>query len=438
MSSATTTSAEATDLPTRHARSYVKVLERLCGDADLPAAASDVLRDVARAVGCETATLRVRDLRGGFPRVAHVDLGTRPSHEADEPGAFKSIRDIVTESRADPTRPFFTPGGSFRTDSLGALLAGELGEEFGAAPGDADGCESVVIAPVRSDDRILGVVEATGRERGIFSPADVQLLEMVGLRLGGAVEAWWRRRELLSLTDIFDDRRRNAESMLAIGQMISTIAHDIKNPLAGMMLAAQRLKRALHAIQGQEKLSNIADHLCVSIEALSDAASKVSRRVREPALEMSHEDIHEVLDSAIALSARRAGEQGVKVVRDLAACATGVRGDAHFLRRAFLNLITNALDAMPSGGELSVSTRIPERGKVEAVIGDTGGGLGPGNVDKLFSPFVSAKPGSAGLGLALVRRIIELHGGAVSLRPRPAGGAEAVVQIPLAAPEAPA
>jgi signal transduction histidine kinase len=429
---------EATDLPTRHARSYVKVLERLCGDDDLPGAAGDVLDEVARAVGCETISLRVYDWRGGFSCVARVGLGNVIAAD-DEPSALMRIREIVTSGSADPSRSYFTSGGSFWTDSLGTLLAGELGEEFGRAPRDAEGYESVVIAPVRSNGHVLGIVEAAGREQGIFSPTDVQFLERVALRLGGSVEVWRRHEELLAHAALFDDRRRSAESMLAIGQMLSSIAHDIKNPLAGMMLAAQRLKRSLHAFQGQEKLACIADHLCVSIDKLSGTTSEVSRHVREPVLEMSREDIHEVLDSVTALLARRAGEQEVKIIRDFAARRTCVRGDAHFLRRAFLNLITNALDAMPRGGELFVSTTTPERGMIEVVIGDTGGGFGPSdNVEKLFSPFVSALPGRAGLGLPLVRRIVELHGGTVSLGPRPAGGAEAVVRIPLAAPEAPA
>jgi signal transduction histidine kinase len=453
VSSAPTSSAEATGLPARLARSYARILERLCGDADLPAAGGDVLREVVRAVGCETATIRVYDRKGNYPRLAHVSPGTGFPHEegshpegdspndvvaADSrPSVNEVLRDIVIGGRTDPSRSFFTPGGSFWTNSLGSLLSGELGDELGAVSGGAGGYESVAVAPVRSGDRILGVLQAGGREPDLFSPADVELLERVGLRLGAAVEAWWRREDLLALTAMLDDRR-GAESMLAISQMVSAIAHDIKNPLAGMMLAAQRLKKALDSSPGQEKLSYIADRLCLSIKALGDTASEVSDRVREPVLEVSSVDLHEVLDSATILAARRADDQGVRVVRDLAAPAARVRADAHFLRRAFLNLIANALDAMPSGGTLSVSTRALEGGRIEVVIGDTGGGLGAGAVEMLFSPFVSTKPGGAGLGLPLVRRIVELHGGTVSLRPRTAGGAEAVVEIPLSAPGVPA
>jgi signal transduction histidine kinase len=454
VSNTPTTATEATGLPARHARSYVKVLERLCGDADLPVAARDVLKEVASAIGCESATIRVYDWRGDFPCLAHVDLGGRPPHRDgatarraapedeiasdDRPCFIKNIRDIVTGGRTDPSRPFFTSRGSFWTNSLGSLLAGAgLGAELGTSSRDVEGCESVAMAPIRSGDRIIGVVEALGREPGIFSPTDVEFLERVGLQLGGAIEAWWRHKDLLALAASFDDSRRGAESMLAIGQMLSTIAHDIKNPLAGMMLAAQRLKKALHALPGQGKLSDISEHLCVSINALSETTSKVSSRVRDPVIEMSQEDIHEVLDSATALSARRACDQEVKIVRDLAARATRVRGDAYFLRRALLNLITNALDAMPSGGKLFVSTRALEGRKIEVVIGDTGEGLSSGAVEMLFRPFVSTRPGGSGLGLPLARRIVGLHGGTVSLRTRSAGGTEAVVEIPLAATEAP-
>jgi len=249
MSSAQTISAEVTGLPARHAQSCVRMLLRLCCRPDLPAWADDVLRDVARAVGCDSASLRVYDLVGRFPRIAHVGLTTEappgPSDDVaadDGPRVMKDIRDMVASGRADPSRSFFTRGGSFWTNSLGSLLSGDLGAELGVASRGAEGIESVAIVPVRSNDLILGVVQAGAREPGVLSLEDVEFLEWVGLRLGAAVEAWRRHEELLLLSAIFDGRRAGTASMLAIGQMVSTSAHDIKNPLAGMMLAGQRLQ----------------------------------------------------------------------------------------------------------------------------------------------------------------------------------------------------
>jgi len=445
MSSAPKISAQVAGLPARHAQSCARLLLRLCCRPDLPAWADDVLRDVARAVGCDSASLRVYDLVGRLPRIANVTLATeappRPSDDVaadDGPRVMDDIRDMVAGGRADPSRSFFTKGGSLWSNSLGSLLSGDLGAELGVTSHAVEGIASVAIVPVRSNARILGVVQAGAREPGVLSPEDVEYLEWVGLRLGAAVEAWRRHEELLLLSAMFDGRRAGAESMLAIGQMVSTIAHDVKNPLAGMMLAGQRLKKLLYALPGQEKLAHIADHLCLSIESLGVTTSRLSSRVREPALEMSRADVHDVLGQATLLSARRAGGQGVKIVHDLAARASSVRGDAHLLRRTFLDLMTNALDAMPSGGELLISTSTPEAGKIEVVIADTGEGLGSSAVQTFFRPFESTRPGAAGLGLPLARRIVEIHGGTVALRPRPAGGAEAVVEIPLAAPEAPA
>jgi len=441
MSDAPTILTEATGLPARHAHSCVSVLSRLCDRPDLPALAGDALRDVARAVGCDSASLSVYDPVGRLPRIAHVELAAGPGGppaSEDEPRVMNGIRDIVAGGRADPSRPFFTLGGSFWTNSLGPLLSGDWGAQLGGASRGAEGLESVAIAPVRSNGRVLGVVQTGAREPGVLSPEDVEFLEWVGLRLGAAVEAWRGHEELLLLAAMVDTRRAGVESMLAIGEMVSTIAHDIKNPLAGMMLAGQRLKKLLRSIPGQEKLADIADHLCLSIESLSDTTSRLSSRVREPALEMSRVDIHDMLGQASALSARRAEGQGVKIVHDLAARESCVRGDAHLLRRAILDLMTNALDAMPSEGELLISTSNPEGGRIEAVVADTGEGLDAGAVETLFRPFVTTRPGAAGLGLPLARRIGELHGATVALRPRPSGGAEAVLEIPLALPEAPA
>ena len=404
---ARSTTAAESGLPARHLQSYVKVLERLSGDVDLPVAADDILREVARAVACESAALSVDDRKGACPVIARIgqeawqpeDLG-----KSSQPLAGKSVEQIEDEFRNN------------------------LGER---------GYASVAVAPLRSGERVVGVLRVAAREAGRCSPEDVAFLERVGSRLGEAVDAWWRREDGRALAAVFDDRHRGIECLLAIGRMVSAVAHDIKNPLAGMMLAAQRLRKALDSRPDEQKLAHIADRLCAAIDSLSETASSVSHMVREPAFDLQPVDLHEVLSSVVVLVARRANAHGTRIGRAFAAPSARIRAEANFLRRAFLDLMGNALDAMPSGGELSVRTRAYEGERIEAVITDTGEGLGTEAIETLFRPFVSTRPGRAGLGLTIARRIVELHGGVLCLRPAPGGGTEAVVDFPLVAHESP-
>ena len=146
-------------------------------------------------------------------------------------------------------------------------------------------------------------------------------------------------------------------------------------------------------------------------------------------MERASADVNHVLETAMAVVMPRTLDQNVRVVRDLAAELPPIIADAHYLMRAFLNLVVNALDVMPSGGVLRLRTSRVASGDIEIVIGDDGPGLGNVAVETLFRPFETNKPGGTGLGLGIVRRIIDLHCGTVTLRPGAEGGTEAVVVL---------
>jgi signal transduction histidine kinase len=142
--------------------------------------------------------------------------------------------------------------------------------------------------------------------------------------------------------------------------------------------------------------------------------------------------VNEVLEDAVRLVAPRISEQDVGLEMDLPGALPRVQGDPNFLKRAFLNLMINALDVMPHGGLLLVTSRLSPDGWVEAVIADTGPGIAPEMADRLFRPFATSKPEGTGLGLTIVRRIVDLHAGKVELRPGRPSGTEALVRLPPA------
>jgi len=243
----------------------------------------------------------------------------------------------------------------------------------------------------------------------------------------------WQKEAPEKLGGEFDDEGRRSEMLIALSEMTSLLSHELKNPLAGMMLAATRLKKALSALPGEQKLEAIAGQLVDSINVLSDTVKRTSDKVRTPALEFAPVDVNEVLESAVLLIARRASAAGISTVRGITADLPRISADANFLARAFLNLLMNAIDAMPNGGVLTLATRQVDDA-VEVVVSDTGTGVAPEILPVIFKPFTSTKPGGLGLGLPIARRIIDLHSGTVTLEPRPQGGTSAVVRLPIHKP----
>ena len=452
----------ATDLPAALLSPYLRILEALldgsgAGD-DFHSAAKTLLGEISTATGCEAVGLRVHDRRDDYPyfvfdgfdesfvekesRLCHRDAAGAVERTLGGRSVLECVCGAVLRGQADPVLPFFTPGGSFWTNSTTDLVAG--GELAGAGLDVRGTCmergyESVALVPLRRPvgkhgapgGRTVGLLQANSRRRGRFTPEIVGFLERVASHAAAAVEAAWRREEFEQLTKEFEERRRGVETAVALGEMAAELAHELKNPLAGMMLSATRLRKSLVGMEDEARLVAIADHLVSSINTMSDTVSRIGGGTREPRLDRREANLNEVLESATALVAPRASEQGVTVIRNVQEDLPPVSADAHFLTRAFLNLLTNALDAMPSGGILYLGSKAPGDGSVRIAIGDTGPGIAPEEAELLFRPFQSAKPGGTGLGLGIVRRIVELHSGSVSLGPREGGGAEAVVTLPV-------
>ncbi|MHC4662371.1 MAG: ATP-binding protein [Planctomycetota bacterium] len=440
---------EIRELPQKLQEPYIRILEILCSDTGFEEAARLLLGEISKATGCEATALRVYDGKADYPYYIYKgfddSFAKKENYLCEQDDEGNIARDnigiarlecmcgLVIRGHTNPEFPFFTENGSFWTNSTTDLLAGEEKAEFSITTRNicnAFGYESVALAPLRAGDRIIGLVQANSRERDCFNPVVIDFLERIGLYAGLAIEAAWKRRELAGLWKEFEDRRKGVETMIAIGEIAATLAHELKNPLAGMMMSAGRLRKALKELEGQEKLLSIADHLVDATSTLTETVSRVARTDHTPRLEAQYVSVNNVLESAVNLIATKAAIHKIQIIYDLQVDLPQIKGDANFLMRAFLNLLSNALEAMPSIGIIRLSTRLVGDDKVEAVISDTGPGIDPEKVDSLFLPFATTKESGTGLGLAVVKRIVEMHGGAVELRRGREGGAEAVIRLP--------
>jgi two-component system sensor histidine kinase HydH len=216
-----------------------------------------------------------------------------------------------------------------------------------------------------------------------------------------------------------------AEALSAIGAVASAVAHGIRNPLSSIRSSAEL---------GQVEDAERARQCFVDIEREADRVERWVRdlliQARGEAIAASAVDMNLLLAESARTFEVAAARQGV-AVRVEPAPVPKARGDAGALGQALDNLVANAIEAMPEGGALSLSTALGRDGQVEVVITDTGGGL-PEEFRAGSGLFFSTKPRGTGLGLVLTRRILERQAGSLSLES--AGrGTRAVIRLPVAA-----
>jgi len=230
------------------------------------------------------------------------------------------------------------------------------------------------------------------------------------------------------------ERLKEQHRLAALGTMSAGLAHEIRNPLAGIKGAAQVLARGSFDPEERELLDVIlaeVERLDVVVRQFLDYA-----RPDEPGTERV--DVRAVVAHVLALLRAQDLPPGLAIVEEIAPDLF-VPGSTARLGQVVLNLARNAMEAMPGGGTLAVRVRqgaplerAGSRPTVEIEVEDTGPGIAPEDLDKVFVPFFTGRPDGVGLGLAICRRIVEAHGGFIDLASQPGRGTRFTVRLPAA------
>ncbi|MGM0485966.1 MAG: sensor histidine kinase [Planctomycetota bacterium] len=242
------------------------------------------------------------------------------------------------------------------------------------------------------------------------------------------------RREVRRLTDELEIKNRELarKNRLAdLGQMASHVAHEVRNSLVPLTLYLSLLRRQVGETgQASDTLHKMESGFTALEAIVNDLLQFTSNQV--PAWQTVQLDalVREVCE---ALSSQFIA-QGITTNVDISP-SISVPADRDMLRRAVLNLVLNALDAMPAGGELVITGASGSAG-VDLEVADSGPGLASDIAQRLFEPFFTTKSGGTGLGLAIVERIATAHGGRVCASNCPQGGAAFTICIPTERMEA--
>jgi two-component system, NtrC family, sensor kinase len=237
-----------------------------------------------------------------------------------------------------------------------------------------------------------------------------------------------KTRELRQAQDLL----LRSRSLAALGELGSGVAHEINNPLAGVLGLAQLLLADLPGMHPARPLiKEIADQAMRIRSIVSNLLRFVQRQSGEDFRPL---DVSQVLEDSIDLCGPgELAAMGIAIVRRYAVPTPLVRGSATQLQEAFIQLIQNARGAMPDGGTLTLETSVPETNVVRVVVGDTGRGIDPQHLPRIFDPFFTTKENwtGVGLGLSLVHKTVEDHGGAIHVQSEQGRGATFWMTFPV-------
>ncbi len=323
------------------------------------------------------------------------------------------------------------PDRSFCEDMWATILSGKVWRNT-ITNRRKDGTfnhEILTITPIR--DRADVITHFVGIKQDI---TEVKLAEealrFTNVRLAAALEDVQNKSaELTAMTA----QLWQASKLATMGELAASVAHELNNPLATILL---RLEALTGQLTDDQQKSEAVEIVIGEVERMGTLVAGLLQFSRGGHQQISTFDVREEIDNTLKLMEYHLRSQNIDVAREFEAKVPMMAADRQQLRQVFLNLLTNASDAMPCGGKLTaqVSSVEIEEGlsgiNIEFI--DTGAGIGPADLAKIWEPFFTTKPAGkgTGLGLAICRRLIEEHQGTISIDSRPNEGTKVRMFLP--------
>jgi PAS domain S-box-containing protein len=283
-----------------------------------------------------------------------------------------------------------------------------------------------------------GLISANlARGDGVVVPVEVTTAPLRGAE-GKSLGVVAVLRDLTSVRQL-EEQLRRSDRLAALGTLAAGLAHEIKNPLTSVLTFSRHLARRFADERFRQRFQNVVPR---ELERINGIVESLLRLARPARLNLGPVDVVELCEQALELYANQCEAKPVTVTRDYAPGLPAIQADREQLYQAVVNLVANALDAMPEGGGLAVRVAAADgidpfvapsqwvrNRRVVVEITDTGVGIPTDQARHVFNPFFTTKPSGTGLGLALVHKIVEDHAGSVSFRSTPAGGTTFTVTL---------
>jgi signal transduction histidine kinase len=222
---------------------------------------------------------------------------------------------------------------------------------------------------------------------------------------------------------------RRSDRLAALGQLSAGLAHELRNPLGTIRGSAEMLSRTLTA--ENEVAREMAGYISAEVDRANSLITRFLQFARPLQLRPERADLVQTLDRAIAMVEREARD--VSIHKNYAPEIPPFSFDPELLERVVYNLVLNAAQATPAGGTVTIKARAAA-GTVEIAVIDRGAGIDPQHIETIFNPFFTTKPDGVGLGLAIVAKIVDEHGGKITVESEPKKGSIFRVLLPMERP----
>ncbi len=312
-----------------------------------------------------------------------------------------------------------------------------------------EACSEMCVA-LKDGEVVLGAIDVESQKTNAFTQNDLLLLEALAGILGGVIAsagqyqnlratvnqlqaARMELQERIAAQKMAESRLVQAAKLAAVGEMAAGIAHELNNPLTTV---AGFTELALEEIPADQPLHADLELVLRETKRARSVVRRLLDFARQSESIRTRSDLNEIVADALALTHHLLRTGGVVVQTNFAKNLPWVSVDRNQIKQVILNLVHNALHAMPAGGTLHISTACQSRDKrnwVTIVIRDTGVGIAPENIDRLFEPFFTtrSKDGGTGLGLSVSYGILVDHGGDIDVKSKVGEGSTFTIWLPI-------
>ncbi len=289
---------------------------------------------------------------------------------------------------------------------------------------------AAILTPIQRPNMRMVMYAARDLNEPPFRESDLELFQILARQAAAALENARLYAEQVEYVRKVEDSQKallQAEKMATAGRLSASIAHEVNNPL-------QAVQNCLHLAGREdlppEKRKEYFDLARAELERLTLTVRRMLDFYRPGATSLETVDLVEMLQYILNLMSKQLSEANVKVVVDFFGTIPSIQAVGSQMQQVFINLILNAVDAMPEGGILKIITR-EQKGGVEILFQDHGKGIPEEKQPNIFEPFFSTKDGGTGLGLTVSYNIVTAHGGTLELLPERGPGACFRIFLPI-------
>jgi two-component system sensor histidine kinase HydH len=320
-----------------------------------------------------------------------------------------------------------------------------------------------LVSRAKGDRQLLSqIVEGSGGKRylEVVKPVVLDESNLGFLKIGlavGSMEVAWRNSlraivilglaivaaGILGMAAIFHNQHSHLqevkaleievlhrERLSALGNMAAIVAHEIRNPLSAISMGLQRLKLEFQPTDDQEHYSRLTELMLGEVHRLNSIVEQFLSLARPLEVKLEELRIQDVFNELATLMEGDAKQSKVQIRVVASADLPPLKAGRDYLRQLLLNLILNGLQAMPDGGTLTLEAN-SSKGNFLITVADTGTGIAPENLPRIFEPYFTTKTRGSGLGLAIARRITEAHGGTITVTNEAGGGCRFLISLPI-------